>query len=119
MTNLVAVKPLTENLFFQDWSIHYNQEEPVAPRYEINAPDLYIPGELRMTSLSTQYIIAFMSDYFDDTISTTGFWILVLEKLHFCPGVKKVLVCSSSTYLKAVVLLITNNITYFASCMDL
>ncbi|XP_025104312.1 protein YIF1B-like isoform X2 [Pomacea canaliculata] len=26
-----------------DWSIHYNQEEPVAPRYEINAPDLYIP----------------------------------------------------------------------------
>lgn len=26
-----------------DWSIHYNQDEPVAPRYEINAPDLYIP----------------------------------------------------------------------------
>ncbi|XP_059161058.1 protein YIF1B-B-like [Physella acuta] len=34
-------------LFFpythSDWSIHYNQDEPVAPRYEINAPDLYIP----------------------------------------------------------------------------
>ncbi|KAH9515466.1 Protein YIF1B-B [Bulinus truncatus] len=26
-----------------DWSIHYNQDEPVPPRYEINAPDLYIP----------------------------------------------------------------------------
>ncbi|XP_002733361.1 protein YIF1B-like [Saccoglossus kowalevskii] len=27
-----------------NWSIHYNnQDEPVAPRYEINAPDLYIP----------------------------------------------------------------------------
>ncbi|KAJ8307987.1 hypothetical protein KUTeg_012861 [Tegillarca granosa] len=26
-----------------DWSIKYNQDEPVAPRYEINAPDLYIP----------------------------------------------------------------------------
>ncbi|XP_005097008.1 protein YIF1B-B [Aplysia californica] len=26
-----------------DWSIRYNQEEPIAPRYEINAPDLYIP----------------------------------------------------------------------------
>ncbi|XP_041351456.1 protein YIF1B-A-like isoform X2 [Gigantopelta aegis] len=26
-----------------DWSIRYNQEEPVAPRYEVNAPDLYIP----------------------------------------------------------------------------
>ncbi|KAK0056994.1 protein YIF1B-B [Biomphalaria pfeifferi] len=34
-------------LFFpfthSDWSIHYNQDEPVPPRYEINAPDLYIP----------------------------------------------------------------------------
>ncbi|XP_078671152.1 protein YIF1B-like isoform X1 [Branchiostoma floridae x Branchiostoma belcheri] len=26
-----------------NWSIRYNKEEPVAPRYEINAPDLYIP----------------------------------------------------------------------------
>ncbi|XP_064601603.1 protein YIF1B-B-like isoform X2 [Liolophura sinensis] len=26
-----------------DWSIRYNQDEPVAPRYEVNAPDLYIP----------------------------------------------------------------------------
>ncbi|BFZ11963.1 hypothetical protein BsWGS_15002 [Bradybaena similaris] len=35
-------------LFFpythSDWSVHYNQDEPVAPRYEINAPDLYIPA---------------------------------------------------------------------------
>ena len=23
--------------------MRYNQDEPVAPRYEINAPDLYIP----------------------------------------------------------------------------
>ncbi|XP_014675191.1 PREDICTED: protein YIF1B-B-like isoform X2 [Priapulus caudatus] len=34
-------------LFFpfshMDWSIKYNQHEPVAPRYEVNAPDLYIP----------------------------------------------------------------------------
>ncbi|XP_074662243.1 protein YIF1B-B-like isoform X3 [Tubulanus polymorphus] len=26
-----------------DWSMRYNQDEPVAPRYEVNAPDLYIP----------------------------------------------------------------------------
>lgn len=30
----------------KDWSIKYNQDEPVAPRYEVNAPDLYIPGEV-------------------------------------------------------------------------
>jgi hypothetical protein len=27
----------------RDWSVHHSQEDPVAPRYEINAPDLYIP----------------------------------------------------------------------------
>ncbi|XP_076031711.1 yip1d-interacting factor 1 isoform X2 [Oratosquilla oratoria] len=26
-----------------DWSVRYDQEEPVQPRYELNAPDLYIP----------------------------------------------------------------------------
>ncbi|XP_076441571.1 protein YIF1B-like isoform X2 [Babylonia areolata] len=26
-----------------NWSIQYNQDDPIAPRYEINAPDLYIP----------------------------------------------------------------------------
>lgn len=27
----------------QDWSIRYEQDGPIQPRYEINAPDLYIP----------------------------------------------------------------------------
>ncbi|RZF43085.1 hypothetical protein LSTR_LSTR001263 [Laodelphax striatellus] len=34
-------------LFFpfthKDWSVKYEQSEPVQPRYEVNAPDLYIP----------------------------------------------------------------------------
>lgn len=34
-------------LFFpfthKDWSLKYDQEQPVQPRYDINAPDLYIP----------------------------------------------------------------------------
>jgi len=36
---------------FQDWSLRYNPEEPVAPRYDVNAPDLYIPGEAYHLSL--------------------------------------------------------------------
>ena len=28
---------------FQDWTCKFSKAEPVAPRYEINAPDLYIP----------------------------------------------------------------------------
>ncbi|KAF5926385.1 hypothetical protein HPG69_015583 [Diceros bicornis minor] len=35
-------------LFFpylhQDWEVQYQQDTPVAPRFDINAPDLYIPG---------------------------------------------------------------------------
>lgn len=35
-------------LFFpfthSDWSVQYNQDEPIAPRYDVNAPDLYIPS---------------------------------------------------------------------------
>jgi len=30
-------------LFGQDWGVRYNPEEPLQPRYELNAPDLYIP----------------------------------------------------------------------------
>lgn len=29
--------------FFQDWSLKYDQDNPVQPRYDLNAPDLYIP----------------------------------------------------------------------------
>ncbi|MEE6516972.1 hypothetical protein FKM82_026861 [Ascaphus truei] len=28
----------------QDWEVRYQQDTPVAPRFDINAPDLYIPG---------------------------------------------------------------------------
>ncbi|XP_022245482.1 protein YIF1B-like isoform X4 [Limulus polyphemus] len=37
----------------KDWSVHYNQEEPVAPRYDINAPDLYIPSMAFVTYILT------------------------------------------------------------------
>lgn len=31
---------------WQDWQVRYQQDTPVAPRFDINAPDLYIPGTL-------------------------------------------------------------------------
>ncbi|CAG9859995.1 unnamed protein product [Phyllotreta striolata] len=44
-TNYVLTKMLL--LFFpfthKDWSVKYEQDGPIQPRYEINAPDLYIP----------------------------------------------------------------------------
>ncbi|KAH0631461.1 hypothetical protein JD844_005793 [Phrynosoma platyrhinos] len=29
--------------FWQDWQVQYQQDTPVAPRFDVNAPDLYIP----------------------------------------------------------------------------
>lgn len=34
---------LTFPFAHEDWSLKYDKSEPVAPRYEINSPDLYIP----------------------------------------------------------------------------
>ncbi|XP_058051168.1 protein YIF1B isoform X4 [Ahaetulla prasina] len=31
----------------QDWQVRYQQDPPVAPRFDVNAPDLYIPGRAR------------------------------------------------------------------------
>lgn len=38
-----GVLPLS-HLSPQDWEVQYQQDTPVAPRFDINAPDLYIPG---------------------------------------------------------------------------
>lgn len=38
-----GVLPLPQ-LSPQDWEVQYQQDTPVAPRFDINAPDLYIPG---------------------------------------------------------------------------
>lgn len=35
----LLLMPFTHN----EWSLHYQQDSPVPPRFDINAPDLYIP----------------------------------------------------------------------------
>ncbi|XP_069764830.1 protein YIF1B [Narcine bancroftii] len=35
----------------QNWEVHYQQDTPVAPRVEVNAPDLYIPAMAFITYL--------------------------------------------------------------------
>lgn len=38
----------------KEWSVQFNQDEPVAPRYDVNSPDLYIP----MMALVTYILVA-------------------------------------------------------------
>lgn len=33
----------TDRFHLQDWSLKYDQDNPVQPRFDVNAPDLYIP----------------------------------------------------------------------------
>ncbi|XP_069681617.1 protein YIF1B-A isoform X2 [Periplaneta americana] len=55
-------------LFFpfthSDWSVKYEQDEPVQPRYEINAPDLYIPTMAYVTYVLVAGLVLGMQDRF-------------------------------------------------------
>ena len=33
----------------KDWSVKYNQDAPVQPKFDVNAPDLYIPSMAYVT----------------------------------------------------------------------
>ncbi|XP_044728758.1 protein YIF1B [Chrysoperla carnea] len=47
-----------------DWSIKYEQDNPVQPRYEINAPDLYIPVMAYVTYVVVAGLVLGMQDRF-------------------------------------------------------
>ncbi|PSN31701.1 hypothetical protein C0J52_22689 [Blattella germanica] len=47
-----------------DWSVKYEQDEPVQPRYEINAPDLYIPTMAYVTYVLVAGLVLGMQDRF-------------------------------------------------------
>ncbi|XP_063713539.1 protein YIF1B-B-like [Symsagittifera roscoffensis] len=45
-TNYVVkkLKILTFPFLHQDWQVTFNQDDPVAPQFDVNVPDLYIPS---------------------------------------------------------------------------
>ncbi|KAK3792266.1 hypothetical protein RRG08_007345 [Elysia crispata] len=78
-------------LFFpfthSDWSIRYNQDEPIAPRYEINAPDLYIPSMAFVTYLLVAGMVLGTQDRFTPeqlgTQASSALVWLIMEMLAF------------------------------------
>ncbi|GFO00880.1 protein yif1b [Plakobranchus ocellatus] len=78
-------------LFFpfthSDWSIRYNQDEPVAPRYEINAPDLYIPCMAFVTYILVAGMVLGTQDRFTPeqlgTQASSALVWLIIELLAF------------------------------------
>ncbi|XP_012526834.1 protein YIF1B-A [Monomorium pharaonis] len=65
-TNYVFAKLML--LFFpfshKDWSVKYEQDVPLQPRYEINAPDMYIPTMAFFTYVATAGLVLGMQGRF-------------------------------------------------------
>lgn len=65
-----------------DWSIQYSQEEPIAPRYEMNAPDLYIPVMAFVTYVLVAGVVLGTQDRFTPEqlgmqASTALVWVII------------------------------------------
>merc|ERR1712165_19008 len=57
----------------KDWSIKYNQEEPVQPKYDVNANDLYIPCMGYITYiLVVGYILGLRNTFSPDNLASTA-----------------------------------------------
>merc|ERR1719327_1809982 len=68
-----------------DWSIRYNHDEPVQPRFELNAADLYIPSMAFVTYILVVGYMLGMQDRFSPevlgTTSGSALTALILEIL--------------------------------------
>ncbi|KAK3093589.1 hypothetical protein FSP39_017809 [Pinctada imbricata] len=68
-----------------DWSIKYNQDEPIAPRDEVNAPDLYIPSMAFVTYVLVAGVVLGINNKFTPeqlgVQTSTAFVWLVIELL--------------------------------------
>lgn len=65
-----------------DWAIKYDQDEPVAPRYEVNAPDLYIPVMAFVTYVLVSGVVLGVQNRFTPEqlgiqASTALVWIVI------------------------------------------
>lgn len=65
-----------------DWSLRYNKDEPVQPRYDINAPDLYIPVMAFVTYILLAGLVLgtqsrFSPEHLGLTASTAFAWTII------------------------------------------
>lgn len=61
---LQKIKLLFFPFLHTDWSLKYDQDNPVQPRYDINAPDLYIPLMAYITYVVLAGLVLGMQDRF-------------------------------------------------------
>lgn len=73
-----------------DWSIKYSQDEPVQPKYDTNAPDLYIPAMGYLTYvLLVGYVLGLRNAFSPDALATTASSALVWLVLELVWDLKR------------------------------
>merc|ERR1719273_1300380 len=84
--NTYVTKKLMLLLFpfaHNDWSIRYNHDEPVQPRFELNAADLYIPSMAFVSYiLVVGYMLGLQERFSPEVLAATAsssLTLLVLE----------------------------------------
>ena len=77
-----------------DWSIKYSQDEPVQPKYDTNAPDLYIPAMGYLTYvLLVGYVLGLRNAFSPDALAATASSALVWLVLELvCNIVSNILI---------------------------
>lgn len=71
-----------------DWSIKYDHEQPVQPKLDLNAPDLYLPSMAYVTYvLIVGYILGLRNAFSPDLLATTAssalVWLVLEIGEHF------------------------------------
>lgn len=69
----------------EDWSLKYDKSEPVAPRYEINSPDLYIPSMAFVTYvLICGLVFGTQNRFTPEQLGITASHVLVCLIIELC-----------------------------------
>ena len=75
-----------------DWSIKYSQDEPVQPKYDTNAPDLYIPSMAYLTYvLLVGYVLGLRNAFSPDALAATASSALVWLVLELGRELKRLI----------------------------
>ncbi|KAJ8966174.1 hypothetical protein NQ317_009531 [Molorchus minor] len=80
---------IARSMSTRDWSVKYEQDGPVQPRFEINAPDLYIPTMAYVTYLLVAGLVLGMQERFNPEqigilASSALAWCIVELAVYSC-----------------------------------
>ncbi|XP_069957436.1 protein YIF1B-A isoform X1 [Cherax quadricarinatus] len=97
-------------LFFpfthSDWSVRYEQDEPVQPRHEVNAPDLYIPLMAVVTYILVAGLCLGLQERFSpDVLGMQASSALVWLALEIIVTLLTLYITAIKTYIKVLDLL--------------